>query len=73
MGQWPVTFDELEATDRLGFQQECQRQWATVRSGLEPREFNDALDQCDESLDALERMRVDGTSCAELRTLYLAD
>ena len=73
MEQWPVGFDELDADGRVGFQQECQRQWSQVRSNLEPREFDDALDQCDQGLESLERMRLEESSCDELRALYLAE
>jgi len=73
MERWPVGFSELDADDRESFREACERQWASVRSELEAREFDDAIDQCSESLDALDRMRQDETSCDELRTLYLVE
>ena len=71
MERWPVSFNELDADDRESFREACERQWGSIRSELEAREFDDAIDQCSESLDALERMRVEESSCDELRTLYL--
>ncbi len=45
--------------------------WSDLRADLAPRELSDALDQCEEAANALERMSGDGTTCDELRALYL--
>jgi len=42
-----------------------------VRSALESRELEDALEQCDEALTAINEMGEDGTTCDQLRALYI--
>ena len=71
LDQWPVGWEEFDVQGARAFQTGCEQQWAQVRSDLEPREFDDAGDQCSEGIDALQRMRVDASSCSELRAMYL--
>ncbi|MCB9779135.1 MAG: hypothetical protein H6742_11280 [Alphaproteobacteria bacterium] len=49
----------------------CKVDWGDERAGLEPRELEDVLEQCDEASAALTAMRRAGTTCDELRALYL--
>jgi hypothetical protein len=44
----------------------------SLRAELEPRELDDALDQCEETIGELEDMLDDGSTCDELRALYFA-
>jgi hypothetical protein len=68
---WPTVWDDFGATGRRSYINGCQNRWAEVRIDLEPRELDDALDQCQESLDALDQMKDDGETCADLRALFL--
>ena len=68
---WPITWADLDATSKLDFQQTCRTGWASTRSSLEPRQLDDALNQCDESLANLAAMRADGSACDQLRALYV--
>ena len=49
----------------------CQRRWSEVRSSLESRELEDALAQCEEALQAINEMGEDGTTCDQLRAIYI--
>jgi hypothetical protein len=71
--EWPTDWEELDARGQTAFRNACQNRWADVRAGLEPRELNDALDQCDESATALQRMSRSSSTCDQLRALYLVD
>ena len=71
--EWPTGWEELDARGENAFRTACRNRWAGVRSDLEPRELNDALDQCTESDEALSRMGRSSTTCDQLRALYLAD
>jgi hypothetical protein len=71
LDEWPVGWEEEGARTRASWRQTCQNQWADLRSRLEPRELGDALEQCEETSLELDRMARRGTSCDELRALYL--
>ncbi len=71
LSDWPATWEDLDADSRAGFQDSCRQSWADEATDLEPRELDDALDQCSEAIDALTEMRQDDTECDQLRALYL--
>ena len=71
---WPVGWEELDATGSRRFQTQCKNRWAVVRADLEPRELQDALDQCSETQDAIDALAASedtGALCDELRALYV--
>jgi hypothetical protein len=61
----------LDAENQGAFLETCQSRWSEVRSSLESRELQDALEQCDEALTAINEMGEDGTTCDQLRALYI--
>jgi hypothetical protein len=67
---WPADWADLDAESRSDFEAQCQNRWRQVRADLEPRELEDALDQCSEALDDLAARNAAGTVCDELRALY---
>ena len=71
MGQWPADWSDLDASSASQFARFCDSQWSTVRNDLEPRELDDALDQCKETNDTLATLSSNGESCDVLRALYL--
>ncbi len=71
--EWPTEWQALDSTGRAAYRRECQATWASVRSDLEPRELNDALQQCEEASVALTRMSRSESTCDQLRALYLLD
>jgi len=68
---WPISWEDLDATSKTDFQQTCWAGWATTRTALEPRQLDDALKQCGESVADLAAMRQDGSVCDQLRALYI--
>jgi hypothetical protein len=68
---WPATWEDLDATSKLEFQLACRQDWDQVRADLEPRQLDDALEQCELALDELAAMRQDGSVCDQLRAIYL--
>ena len=71
---WPVGWEELDATGARRFETQCQNRWAVVRADLEPRELQDALDQCEETQDAIDALAASdepGALCDEVRALYV--
>ncbi len=73
LAEWPVTWEELDATSRQNFRKACDNRWAGERSDLEPGELDDALEQCEEAADVMEALDAQGELCDHLRTLYLID
>jgi hypothetical protein len=71
LDQWPVGWEEEGARSAKAFRVNCQNQWSDLRADLAPRELSDALDQCTEAVDELERMDSQDRTCDELRALYL--
>ena len=71
LATWPAGWDDLDAESEASFEAACRQGWDDQRVELEPRELEDALDQCAEALDHLASIRQDGTVCDELRALYL--
>lgn len=71
LDQWPVGWEEEGSQNARAFKVNCQNQWSDLRSGLAPRELSDALDQCTEATDELERMDSQESTCDELRALYV--
>ena len=71
--EWPSEWQAHDSTGRAAYRRECQATWASVRSDLEPRELNDALQQCEEASVALTRMSRSESTCDQLRALYLLD
>jgi hypothetical protein len=67
----PVDWEMLDAENQSSFQEACESRWSEVRSLLESRELEDALQQCDEALTAIDEMGEDGTTCDQLRALYI--
>ncbi len=72
MGEWPADWQDLDATGRRAWVTSCRNGWSEVRADLEPRELDDALDQCGETQDALDELDARGETCDVLRALYLA-
>ena len=64
-------WEEEGARSAQAFRVNCQNQWSDLRAGLAPRELADALDQCTEAADELERMDSELGTCDELRALYV--
>ncbi len=69
--EWPEGWSEVGARGRNNFRRACQNQWADQRAQLESWELDDAFDQCDETSVALRRADNRGTTCDELRALYI--
>ena len=69
--EWPTGWEEVEARGFADFRNSCVNRWAEVRTDLEPRELNDALEQCEASREALSRMARSQSTCDQLRTLYV--
>ena len=67
----PADWEMLDAESRSSFQDACEGRWSEVRSLLESRELEDALEQCDEALTSLDVMGEDGTTCDQLRAIYI--
>ena len=70
MEDWPMTWEDLGADNRRTFRRACLNQWAETRASSEPRELDDALEQCDETLVDYDTLRQSGELCAALRALY---
>ena len=68
---WPAGWEDIDATGKRAFTLGCTNRWSEVRSSLEPRELDDALEQCDETLTAIDGMDADGSTCDTLRALYI--
>ena len=72
MPTWtPVEWEMLDAAGPASFENACLSRWSQVRSSLESRELEVALDQCDEALVAIDDMNEEGTTCDQLRALYI--
>jgi hypothetical protein len=71
LDSWPATWDDLDTSGRVAFQNTCTTQWGQNQSDLEARELEDALRQCDESITLLEEMDSDGSVCDQLRAAYI--
>ena len=71
MDDWPIGWEELGSPNRRLFRRACLNQWAEVRSTSEPRELDNALEQCDETLTDFDELRQTGELCAALRALYV--
>ena len=71
MEDWPVGWDDFDSTSRANFRVRCENRWDEVRSGLEPRELEDARDQCDETVSDLSALQKSGEDCDHLRALYI--
>jgi len=71
MEDWPVGWDDFDSTSRGNFRVRCDNRWDEVRSGLEPRELEDARDQCDETLSDMTALQREGEDCDYLRALYI--
>ncbi len=71
LDEWPADWSDLDASGANQFANFCDNQWGEVRNDLEPRELDDALDQCEETNDTLATLRADDQSCDVLRALYL--
>jgi hypothetical protein len=69
--EWPADWSDFDASSASQFARFCDNQWSSVRNDLEPRELDDALDQCNETNDTLATLASDGKSCDVLRALYL--
>ncbi|MEL6343419.1 MAG: hypothetical protein AAFV53_09810 [Myxococcota bacterium] len=71
LSEWPSTWDDLDATNYSTFRSSCRTRWSRVQADLESREIEDALEQCDETLSALNTMQADETVCDQLRAIYI--
>ena len=71
MQDWPVDWDDFDSTSRANFRTRCDNRWDEVRSSLEPRELEDARDQCSETLSEIAELRQNGEDCDHLRALYI--
>lgn len=68
---WPVGWEEVDASSGANYQRQCENGWAAARAELEPRELQDALDQCEETDAALQSLADDGELCDSPRALYV--
>lgn len=68
LSEWPATWTDLGASSKVDFSKTCSNVWAAERSVLEPRELDDAYEQCDESLNYVSNNQY---LCDQLRALYL--
>jgi hypothetical protein len=71
MQDWPIGWDDLDATSKANFRKRCNNRWDEVRSRLEPRELEDAREQCSETSQALTRLRAENEVCDQLRAVYV--
>ena len=73
LADWPISWSDLDATNRRAFRRACQNRWAEERADLEPREIDDALEQCTKGLEALETLDEQDELCDHLRALYVLE
>ena len=71
LDEWPADWSDFDASGANQFTRFCDNQWSDVRNDLEPRELDDALDQCEETNEHLAALVSDDESCDVLRALYL--
>ena len=69
--EWPATWEDFNTTSRATFQNTCAVQWVQTQSGLEARELDDALQQCQETVLLLDEMSAADQLCDQLRAIYL--
>jgi hypothetical protein len=63
----------LGAEDAQDFLDQCEQDWLELRSELEPRELDDALEQCDLGLTQLRKANRSEAVCDDLRAVYLIE
>ena len=63
---WDVDWTALGATTKADFATQCQREWDEVRTDLEPRQVESAMERCSDTRAALPEL-----TCDDLRALYL--
>ena len=73
LADWPIDWSDLDAKNRRAFRKACQNRWGEERADLEPRELDDALEQCVEGIDNLDALEDQGELCDHLRALYVTD
>ncbi len=70
LDEWEAAdWDELDAESQTTWRSGCQNRWSEVRSELESRELEDALEQCGETLTAVDDMGA--YTCDQLRAIYI--
>jgi hypothetical protein len=67
---YSASWEDLDADSKADFDTQCQNLWRQERAELEPRELEDALNQCDEAMDALFELNASGEVCDQLRAIY---
>ena len=70
---WDVDWGIVDANSKRSYRLACERQWSEERTSLEGREFDDALEQCDEAISGLNQTLQDGTTCDTLRALLFTE
>lgn len=63
---WDVDWTALGATTQADFASQCQIEWDEVRTDLEPRQVESAMERC-----ANTRASLSDLTCDDLRALYL--
>ncbi len=63
---WSLTWQDLGATSRTDFRDNCQDDWDRAQAELETRQSDAADDACEVVVADVPRM-----SCQELRALYV--
>ena len=63
---WSADWDDLGAASRQDFRESCQEDWESLRAGLETREIQSALEQCQDAATEVQDL-----SCDSLRAMLL--
>ena len=66
MEDWSASWDDLGAASRQDFRSSCQEDWDSLRAGLESRETQQALAQCEDATAEVQEL-----SCESLRAMLL--
>ena len=69
LAEWPISWNELDASRAATFEETCENRWYAQRSELEDWELDDAYEQCEEGKEAIEVL---DDKCDQLRAIYLA-
>jgi hypothetical protein len=66
LDEWGVGWEYFDAEQQSDFGDRCREQWTAEKSTLEPRQLEDATEDCTTAAD-----KIDAMSCDEFRALYL--
>ena len=68
--KWPTEWEHLDANNADEFRESCQNEWAARSELMEIRERQQAKDQCQETIRALDS---EEDNCNMLRSVYFYD